>query len=107
MHTGWYMNDGVKIMQPMVLPANHSKCMKPVLQERGLLRTRLLMQCPAPKKCEHSATSCRAKRILELQPDFLEQRSVQEVIEAAEHLCIFLPCELNFVDFFGGAVKNN
>jgi hypothetical protein len=43
------------------------------------------------------------------QPDFREQRSlVQEVIEAAGHLCIFLPkfhCELNFIEFFWGAVK--
>lgn len=31
-----------------------------------------------------------------------------EVIEAAGHLCIFLPkyhCELNFIEFFWGAVK--
>jgi hypothetical protein len=52
---------------------------------------------------------CCAKHILELQPDFKEQRSlVQEVIEAAGHLCIFLPkshCELNFIKFFWGVVK--
>jgi len=33
---------------------------------------------------------------------------VQEVIEAAGHLCIFLPkfhCELNKIEFFWGAVK--
>ena len=45
----------------------------------------------------------------ELQPDFKEQKSlVQEVIEAAGHLCIFLPkfhCELNFIEFFWGVVK--
>jgi hypothetical protein len=39
----------------------------------------------------------------------MEQKSlVQEVIEAAGHLCIFLPkfhCELNFIEFFWGAVK--
>jgi hypothetical protein len=44
-----------------------------------------------------------------LQPDFQEQHSlVQEVIEAAGHLCIFLPkfhCELNFIEYFWGAVK--
>ena len=44
-----------------------------------------------------------------MQPDFQEQRSlVQEVIEAAGHLCIFLPkfhCELNFIEYFWGAVK--
>lgn len=55
------------------------------------------------------ALACCNKRILELQPDFQEQKSlVQEVIEAAGHLCIFLPkfhCELNFIEFFWGAVK--
>jgi transposase len=44
-----------------------------------------------------------------LQPDFKDQRSlVQEVIESVGHLCIFLPkfhCELNFIEFFWGAVK--
>jgi len=33
---------------------------------------------------------------------------VQEVIEAAGHICIFLPkfhCELNFIEFFWGAMK--
>ena len=43
------------------------------------------------------------------QPDFLAQKSsVQEVIEDAGYLCIFLPkfhCELNFIEFFWGAVK--
>jgi hypothetical protein len=64
------------------------------------------MQC---QKCEIKATRCCARRILDLQPDFAAQRSlVQEVIEAAGHLCIFLPkfhCELNFILFFWGAVK--
>ncbi|KIJ50479.1 hypothetical protein M422DRAFT_159765, partial [Sphaerobolus stellatus SS14] len=39
----------------------------------------------------------------------VQQKSlVQEVIEEAGHLCIFLPkfhCELNFIEFFWGAVK--
>ena len=46
---------------------------------------------------------------LEHQPDFLAQKSlVQETIEAAGHLCIFLPkfhCKLNFIEYFWGAVK--
>ena len=60
-------------------------------------------------KCQSGATDCCAKHILDLQPDFKEQKSlVQEVIEASGHLCIFLPkfhCELNFIEFFWGAVK--
>ena len=49
------------------------------------------------------------KAILTRQPDFLAQKSlIQEVVEAAGHLCIFLPkfhCELNFIEFFWGAIK--
>jgi hypothetical protein len=61
------------------------------------------------KNCNIDATSSCAKWILNLQPDFQEQRSlVQEVIEAAGHMCIFLPkfhCELNLIEFLWGAVK--
>ena len=44
-----------------------------------------------------------------MQLDFQGQCSlVQEVIEAAGHFCIFLlkfHCELNFIEYFWGAVK--
>ncbi|OAX34270.1 hypothetical protein K503DRAFT_699039 [Rhizopogon vinicolor AM-OR11-026] len=44
-----------------------------------------------------------------MQSDFKEQKSlVQEIIERAGHLCMFLPkfhCELNFIEFFWGRVK--
>jgi len=60
-------------------------------------------------KCKHCTTDCCAKQILELQPGFQEQRSlVEEIIEECGHICIFLPkfhCELNFIEFFWGAVK--
>jgi hypothetical protein len=60
-------------------------------------------------KCDPEATNCCATWILSLQPDFQEQKSlIQETIEAAGHLCIFLlkfHCELNFIEFFWGAVK--
>ncbi len=72
--------------------------MKCVLAERGLLTAPLHGKC---KKCDLEATNCCCKHVLELQPNFCEQKSlVQEVIEAAGHLCIFLPqyhCELNFI----------
>ena len=110
MHDGWFIRDGSKIIQPMVYPANHpthanaAKGIKAVLTERGLYKDRLRGKC---KKC--TSDSCCGKRILELQPDFQQQKSlVQEVIEAAGHLCILLPkfhCELNFIEFFWGAVK--
>ncbi|OAX31728.1 hypothetical protein K503DRAFT_810887, partial [Rhizopogon vinicolor AM-OR11-026] len=53
--------------------------------------------------------NCCNKRILEHQPDFCDRKSlVQEVIEAAGHLCIFSSkfyCELNFIEFFWDVVK--
>jgi hypothetical protein len=120
MRDGWYIVNGEQVAQEMCFRADHSefpgkpKGMRQVLVERGLWRNGLTMQCKKNKdglgvKCKSGAIDCCAKRILELQPDFQEQKSlVQEVIETAGHLCIFLPkfhCELNFIEFFWGAVK--
>jgi hypothetical protein len=122
MRNGWYIRDGQQVTQLMCFSADHPefpgqpKGMRQVLMERGLWRDGLVMQCKSKKdangssgKCLAGATDCCAKRILDLQPDFQEQKSlVQEVIESAGHLCIFLPkfhCELNFIEFFWGAVK--
>lgn len=113
MREGWFEVNGCRIPQPMIYPSDHPKHpnepkgIKAVLMERGLYQTKLRGKCES--KCDVAATACCLKRILELQPDFQEQKSlVQEVIEAAGHLCIFLPkfhCELNFIEFFWGAVK--
>lgn len=113
MREGWFEVNGCRIPQPMIYPSDHPKHpnepkgIKAVLMERGLFQTKLRGKCES--KCDVAATACCLKRILELQPDFQEQKSlVQEVIEAAGHLCIFLPkfhCELNFIEFFWGAVK--
>jgi len=113
MKDGWFMQNDRKIVQPMIFPADHPefpdqpKGMKQVLQERGVWIDGLLMKCR--DKCLVDLDNCCAKRLLEVQPDFQEQRSlVQEVIEAAGHLCIFLPkfhCELNFIEYFWGAIK--
>ena len=96
----------------MVYLANHPsfhnqpKGIKNVLLERGFDVQDLRGKC---KRCDPDSETCCCKRILELQPDFQEQQSlVQEVIEKAGHLSIFLPkfhCELNFIEFFWGAVK--
>ena len=113
MRDGWFMKNGQKVAQPMVFAVNHPgfpnqpKGIKQVLQERDLWISSLLMKCQ--DKCPVGSVSCCAKRLLELQPDFQEQHSlVQEVIEAASHLCIFLPkfhCKLNFIEYFWGAIK--
>lgn len=88
--------------------------------ERGLWKDKLVMKCGSwskkqddgsvsVAKCQSGVTDCCAKRFLNCQPDFIEQKSlIQEVIENAGHLCIFLPkfhCELNFIEYFWGAVK--
>ncbi len=109
---GWFMKDGVKIVQNMVFPCDHkqypnmAKGMKQVLLECGLWKEKLHMECK--EKCE--SKTCCAKQILTLQPDFAAQKSlIQEIIEDAGHLCIFLPkfhCELNFIEYFWSAVKN-
>ncbi|KAJ7599763.1 hypothetical protein C8J56DRAFT_1072391 [Mycena floridula] len=110
MRDGWFMKDGVKVIHPMNDAGNVPKGMQKVLEERGLLTPNLKFQCgSALTKCDADAVACCGRRIMELQPDFIQQRSlVQEVIEARGHLCIFLPkfhCELNFIEFFWGAVK--
>jgi transposase len=112
MHDGWYIHDGQKCTQLMVFPSDHPehpnepKAIKAVLKERGLYRSDLRGKC---KKCQSGSTHCCNKRILENQPNFKAQKSlVQEIIEEAGHLCIFLPkfhCELNFIEFFWGQVK--
>jgi len=109
---GWYLVNGEKVVQTMIFPHDHPnfpdqpKGMRQVLLERGLWNNKLHMQC---KKCPDDADACCAKRIIELQPDFQAQKSlVEEVIEAAGHICLILPkfhCELNFIEYFWGAVK--
>ena len=112
MRDGWFIINGQKFNQPMVFPPDHPdfpnqpKGMKEVLQERGLWQNKLCMQC---KQCPDDGITCCAKQILQQQPDFKAQKSlVQEVIEAAGHICVILPkfhCELNFIEYFWGVVK--
>ena len=112
---GWFVRDGCRISQLMVFPIDHPtnpdqpKGIKQVLTEWGLWRQGMLLECKKPKVCSMESIDCCVQKLLSQQPDFLEQKSsVQEVIEAAGHLCIFLPkfhCELNFIEFFWGAVK--
>jgi hypothetical protein len=93
---GWFMCGDQKITQQMNFLSDHPeypnmpKGMKQVLTERGLWKEKLLMKCK--DSCDVEATTCCVTCILDLQPDFKEQRSlVQEVIKAAGHLCFFCP----------------
>ena len=110
MRDGWFIRDGQKVSQSMIFPSDHPehvdqpKGIKKVLAERGINHLGLGGKC---KRCE--SESCCLKRILENQPDFSEQKSlVREVIEAAGHMCIFLPkfhYELNFIEYYWSTVK--
>src|SRR6266487_352760 len=112
LRNGWFLKDGQKIDQPMIFPVDHPtfpdmpKGIKQVLFERGLFVEGIRMKC---LNCTPDTSNCCAQHILGNQPDFKAQKSlVQEVLEAAGHLCIFLPkfhCELNFIEFFWGSVK--
>ncbi|KNZ74147.1 hypothetical protein J132_07794 [Termitomyces sp. J132] len=110
---GWYEFNGQRITQKMVFPHDHPeypdmpKGLHQVLTERGIDTQGLCGKCK--NKCKADTTACCCLQILSNQPDFKLQKSlVQEIIEAEGHLCILLPkfhCELNFIEFFWGAVK--
>jgi hypothetical protein len=116
LHDGWFMQDGSKITQPMIYPANHAvfpnqpKGMKAVLEECSLYPTHKKLCGKCKDGCEDpDVVDFCCKRVLENQADFKQQTSfIQEIVEAAGHMCIFLPkfyCELNFIEFFWGTVK--
>ncbi|CAG8725905.1 3842_t:CDS:2 [Cetraspora pellucida] len=89
------------------------KRIKIILQERGLWRKRLHLECKFCKNKESRNDSlwvdCCARKVIASQPDFVVQKSaVVELIENADHLCIFYPkfhCELNFIEMYWGAAK--
>jgi hypothetical protein len=83
------------------------------LRERGFEVGGLKKQCDLCQQ-EHSRqfkgvpdterTGCCLDRLLELQPDFQEQRNrLQEAIETRGHYVLFLPKfhpELNFIELY-------
>lgn len=94
---------------PSDYPSEHTnqpKAIKKILAEWGIIHPGLCEKC---KKCKLELESCCLKHILKIQSDFLAQKSLmQEVIEAAGHMCIFLPkfhCEPNFIKYYWSAVK--
>src|SRR6266545_5960693 len=107
-------------LQSMVFSANHfneklrgqPKGIKQVLIERGKWPSKgLILEC---KNCKEkiqdsSRTSCCARQVISLEPDFLAQKgAIEELIEKAGHKCIFYPkfhCELNFIERYWGATK--
>jgi hypothetical protein len=92
MHDGWFMLDSHKISQSMIFPhdnpdfPNEPKVIKAILTEHRLFQPKLCRKCQ--NKCNGDKDACCNRCILKLQPDFHDQKSlIQEVIEAAGHLC--------------------
>ena len=112
MCNGWYIQNSVKVSQPMVYPSNHldhpniPKGVKAILVECGLWQQ---LQGKCKNTCKPDVNTCFNKCILEQQPDFCEQESLaHERIKAAGHVYLFLlkfHCELNFIEFFWDMVK--
>jgi len=101
-------------IQPMVIPEGIPKGLQIVLQERGLWRPRLHVQCRKPngqrnKRCLNGA-SCCARALIAQEPDFKAQNSrLEEEVELIGHLVHFFPkyhCELNFIEYYSGAAKH-
>ncbi|PKY46319.1 hypothetical protein RhiirA4_320161 [Rhizophagus irregularis] len=120
MRDGWYINEyGEKCIQSMIFPNNHHlkgqpKGIKQVLKERNLWPMREIRltceQCSG--KCDDvnlERVDCCARRIMSLQPDFCEQRSIlEEAIIKADHIFERYPkfhCECNFIERFWGFAK--
>jgi hypothetical protein len=106
MRNGWFMKNGEKVTQPMVDEKGEPKGIKAVLVERGLWRDQLKLDCDG---CPDGSTSCCARKIISLQPDFQEQRSViAEIIEKNHQIIEFFPkfhCELNPIERVWGYAK--
>ena len=112
MKGGWYMKDGVRIVQPMTIMSTagemEPKGLKLVLTERGLLDGKLKLDC---KDKASVRSDCCSRHMMAAQPDFKEQQSIlYEYLATTDHLCDFLPkfhCELAPVECFWGYAKRN
>ena len=112
MQNRWFMQDGIKFPQEMNFLLNHLNFW---INQRACIKSLSNVASGKMNFEWHARITvlpticCCTKKILEGQPDFRAQQSlVQEVIEEAGHHCIFLPkfhCEVNFIEFFWGAIK--
>ena len=101
-------------IQAMVQPDGTPKGLQMVLQERGLWRPRLRVQCRRPdgkknKQCLNGGTCC-ARALIAQESDFKAQKSrLEEEVQLTGHLVHFFPkyhCELNFIEYYWGAAKH-
>ena len=118
-HTnGPYMHDGrlpTGKPQSFYFPPEHPtmpcwfKGMEVIIHEHGLWpEGGLLAQC-GNFRCPPRWADCCCRRLLFMQPDFLDQKPLlQEFIEHRHHLYDFYPkyhCKLNFIKQYWGAAK--
>ncbi|CAG8802744.1 12433_t:CDS:1 [Cetraspora pellucida] len=104
-----YMRDGT--LQEINYSDGTPKGMYQVLEERVLTYSNLKKICLDYKKRAPQERDCCAIRILSLEPDFANQKSLlEEIVKEAGHKIIFYPkfhCELNYIESYWGAVKVN
>ena len=113
MRDGWYINEyGERCVQSMIFSDNHQlkgqpKGIKQILKERNLWPTNgIHLTCEQCSRKRDNANperlDCCARRIMSLQPDFQEQRSIlEEAIIKAGHIFERYPkfhCECNFIE---------
>src|SRR5947209_5345460 len=122
MRNGWYMDEREEVcIQSMVFPIDHPvaklreqpKGIKQVLGERNLWPAKgvhlTCKQCSGKHEDDPQRVNCCARRIMSLQPDFSEQRSLlEEAVIEAGHILERYPkfhCECNFIERYWGFVK--
>ena len=120
MRDGWYIDkNGEKCIQSMVFPDNHKlrgkpKGIKQVLIEHNLWpKKSIRLMCDQYSGKQDNADperqDCCARRIMSLQPDFCEQRSIlEEAIIKAGYIFERYPkfhCECNFIERYWGFAK--
>ncbi|PKB97662.1 hypothetical protein RhiirA5_259139, partial [Rhizophagus irregularis] len=115
MRNGWYINEnGKKLVHLMVFPDNHKlkgklKGIKHVLTEQKGIRLMCEQYFGKQDDIDSERLDCCARRIMSLQPDFCEQRSIlEEAIIKAGHIFERYPkfhCECNFIERYWGFAK--
>ena len=112
-----HMRSGINSLtgeeQPMDFPNGEQKGIRVVLQERGLWREKLRLDCKGTERQEvHPQKSfCCARHVLAAEPDFQAHQMslLEQAITDAGHSVLFYPkfhCELNAIEYYWGAAKH-
>jgi hypothetical protein len=110
MRPGWFVKDGNRVEQSMVLPDGRAKGLKIVLEERDLWRSGLRKECK-PVANHNADGQCCAVKILQNQQDFIDAAAgcaLGDSIEELGHMYIALPKfhpEINPIESVWGMSK--